>query len=292
MLWLEVRPPAGDQNEELDKFVETFAGKKDDDPRSHLLTFEGARCVGRLGGTFLNPKLYFVREITAAEDVDADTVALALGAYLAREFFRDGVEILTWDKPEAEAINDCLRRSGFVVDKEKAFVKKNVQGFTSPHEDPFSYRTLAEIGDDRFIEIMVEAATGDPFEDPDSTDPREEFQELVDYAGNRFDPTWWRVAYLDDRPVGIVLPQEFDDREHEGSLFYVGVLPEFRGRGFGKILHAGGLAFLAQHGVTDYIGSTDTRNHPMMRVFEANGCNRTGTQLFYKALRKDEGWTT
>jgi len=234
-----------------------------------------------------------VREITAVEDddVDADTVRLALGAYLALEFVSDGTEILGWDKPEAEEINDCLRRSGFVVGKEKAFVKKDVDGYSSPYEDPFSYRTLAEIGDDRFIKIMVEAAIGDPFENPTASDPKEEFQELIDYAGSRFDPTWWRVAYLDDTPVGVVLPQEFDDREHEGSIFYVGIRPEFRGHGFGKILHAGGLAFLAEHGVTRYIGSTDTRNHPMMRVFETSGCTRTGTQLFYKALRRDEGRT-
>jgi hypothetical protein len=28
------------------------------------------------------------------------------------------------------------------------------------------------------------------------------------------------------------------------------------------------------------VGSTDTRNGPMLKVFEANGCPRTGTQLF------------
>jgi GNAT superfamily N-acetyltransferase len=133
---------------------------------------------------------------------------------------------------------------------------------------------------------MAPASEGDPFEDDSSRDPRAEFRELTSFAGAAFDPTWWRVAYLDRDPIGVVLPQTFSNRKNEGTLFYVAVLPEFRGRGFGRILHASGLAFLAERGVTRYIGSTDARNLPMISVFRANGCEQTGRQLFYRALRK------
>ncbi len=30
---------------------------------------------------------------------------------------------------------------------------------------------------------------------------------------------------------------------------------------------------LTERGVTRYVGSTDTRNRPMLKVFEANGCS-------------------
>jgi ribosomal protein S18 acetylase RimI-like enzyme len=50
----------------------------------------------------------------------------------------------------------------------------------------------------------------------------------------------------------------------QGTLFYVAVLPAFRGRGYGRALHAGGLAMLAERGVTRYVGSTDTRNDPIL----------------------------
>jgi RimJ/RimL family protein N-acetyltransferase len=289
MLWLGVAPTDGDPAEQLKELTEELAREDDRDPRSRLLAFKAETAVGRLEGVFLNPTLYFIRKILATDDAATERIGDAFAAYLAPEFRRDGISILVWDKPEAEMINRCLRRSGFVVDKEKAFVKKDVSGYRAPEEDPLEYETLSDLGEDRFIELLSEAAAGDPFEDVSKRDPRHDFRELVEYAGSAFDATCWRVASLEGRPVGVVLPQEFADSEHEGTLFYVGVLPEFRGRGFGTILHASGLAFLAEHGVTKYIGSTDTRNHPMMRVFERNGCTRTGTQLFYKALRKTEG---
>jgi hypothetical protein len=52
-------------------------------------------------------------------------------------------------------------------------------------------------------------------------------------------------------------------------------------------LHAAGLEFLARNGIQHYVGSTDSRNMPMLAVFAANGCRSTGSQLFYKALRKE-----
>jgi ribosomal protein S18 acetylase RimI-like enzyme len=254
--------------------------------RCLLLALENGLPVGRLEGTFLNPKLYFVRELLASDQADRSEVAAALASYLGSSFAPEGIEVLSWDRPDATHINAALERAGFVVNKEKIFVQKNLQAFRAARDDPFVYRSLAEIGEDRFLEIMIRAAQGDPFEDVTARDPRSDFRDLVDYAGTRFDPTWWRVAYLDRDPVGVVLPQVFSDRTNEGTLFYVGVLPEFRGRGFGRMLHASGLAFLAGRGITRYIGSTDARNFPMIAVFRANGCEQTGRQLFYRALKR------
>jgi GNAT superfamily N-acetyltransferase len=110
---------------------------------------------------------------------------------------------------------------------------------------------------------------------------------LIEYAGKRFDPTWWRIAYVESEPAGVVLPQAFEKRDNEGTLFYVAVRPAFRGRGYGRVLHAAGLEFLSRKGIVKYVGSTDARNFPMLAVFQTNGCRQTGTQLFYKAVRKE-----
>lgn len=252
-----------------------------------LLAVENGRPVGRLEGTFLNPKLYFVRELLASDEADRGEVAAALAKYLGSSFAPEGIEVLSWDRPDAVHINAALERTGFVVSKAKIFVEKDLRAFRAAQEDPFVYRSLAEIGEDRFLEIMSRAAEGDPFEDVAARDPRRDFRDLVGYAGAAFDPTWWRVAYLGRDPVGVVLPQVFSDRTNEGTLFYVGVLPEFRGRGFGRMLHASGLAFLAGRGITRYVGSTDARNFPMIAVFRANGCEQTGRQLFYRALKRE-----
>jgi RimJ/RimL family protein N-acetyltransferase len=284
--WLELEPPPEDPAERLREFVEHFAEKGRQDPRCFLVAFDEDRVVGTLEGLFFDPEVYFIRKVSVAEDAARPSVEMAFGKYLAPSFAEDSVLVLAWDRPDAAAINRLLTVSDFVIEKRKAFVRKDLTEYRLPYEDPFSYRSLAEVGEEGFLEIMTAAAHGDPFENVEGRDPKEDFDELVKYAGSKFDDTWWSIAYLDDRPVGVVLPQEFSDADGEGTLFYVGVLPEFRGKHFGRILHARGLAFLRSHGVLKYAGSTDTRNLPMMRVFEVNGCERTGTQLFYKPLSK------
>ena len=287
--WLLVNPSLPASTEDRREIADLLSKKGREDPRCLLLALEGGRPVGRLEGVFLNPRLYFIRELLASNDVDRDTVCSALAGFVGPSFADHGIEVLSWDRPDSAHINAALGRAGFVVNKEKIFVEKDLRAFRTGREDPFVYRSLAEIGEDRFIEVMAEAATGDPFEDVGTRDPRSDFADLISYAGASFDPTWWCVAYLDRNPIGVVLPQVFSDRTNEGTLFYVGVLPEFRGRGFGRILHSSGLGRLARRGVERYVGSTDARNLPMIAVFRANGCAQTGRQLFYRALRKERG---
>jgi GNAT superfamily N-acetyltransferase len=288
--WLRVERGSPPLPESARKIRETLANAGPEGARCLLLAVRDGRPVGRLQGIFLNPKLYFIRELLTSDDADRDVVDTALLRYLRSSFSADGIEVLSWDRSESARVNKALERAGFVVNKEKVFVERDLERFEPRHEDPFRYRSLAEIGEDRFLEVMSEAAVGDPFEEPGRRDPRSDFRDLIAYAGARFDPTWWRVAYLGRDPVGVVLPQVYSDRANEGTLFYVGVLPAFRGRGFGRALHASGLAFLACRGVRRYVGSTDARNLPMIAVFRANGCGQTGRQLFYRALRtKPEG---
>jgi ribosomal protein S18 acetylase RimI-like enzyme len=284
--WLLVDSDSGPSPEGARRIREVLARSGPEGARCLLLAYRAGRAVGRLEGVFLNPRLYFIRELLTSDDADGDAVVAALVGYLGASFSEDGTEVLSWDRSESARVNRALERAAFVIHKEKVFVERDLERFVSERADPFGYRSLAEIGEDRFLEVMIEASTGDPFEDPGSRDPRSDFRDLIEYAGERFDPTWWRVAYLERSPVGIVLPQAFSDRTNEGTLFYVGVLPEFRGRGFGKVLHESGLGFLAARGVKRYVGSTDARNLPMIAVFRANRCDQTGRQLFYRALRR------
>jgi ribosomal protein S18 acetylase RimI-like enzyme len=113
-------------------------------------------------------------------------------------------------------------------------------------------------------------------------DPEADFQELVELAGDRYDPGSWFIAEIGSDTVGVLLPQVLPDAGTEGTLFYVGVLPAFRGRGYGRALHAAGLSMLAERGAEDYVGSTDTRNQPMLRIFQKNGCELAATQLFFR----------
>jgi ribosomal protein S18 acetylase RimI-like enzyme len=270
------------ESEKLTEFRQLFEERSSRDPRSFLVALAGARAAGRLKGLFLNDKLYFIQELHCAEGLPCSVVEDALACYLGDSFSSDGIGILSWDRTRSAEINAALERAGFEVEKKKAFVARGLKGELPECEVDFTFRSLFEVGKPAFLRTMTEAAQGDPFEDVTDGDPEADFNELVEGAGNRFDPASWMLALVGDDVVGVVLPQEFPGHDKEGTLFYVAVLPAFRGRGYGRALHASGLSMLAECGVTRYVGSTDTRNGPMLKVFEANGCPQTGTQLFYR----------
>jgi ribosomal protein S18 acetylase RimI-like enzyme len=291
-LWFELdaagEPDAGSEPgaraepEKLAEFRRLFEQRSSRDPRSFLVALTGTRSAGRLKGLFLNDKLYFIQELECAEGLPCSVVEDALVCHLGDSFSGAGIGILSWDRTRSAEVNAALERAGFEVEKKKAFVARGLKGDLPERGVDFAFRSLFEVGKPEFLRIMTEAAQGDPFEDVTDGDPEADFNELVEGAGNRFDPASWMLAQVGDDVVGVVLPQELPGDDKEGTLFYVAVLPAFRGRGYGRALHAAGLSMLAERGVTRYVGSTDTRNAPMLRVFEANGCPQTGTQLFYR----------
>ncbi len=270
------------ESEKLSEFRRLFEERSARDPRSFLVALIGARAAGRLEGLFLDDKLYFVRELRCAEGLPCSVVEDALVGHLAPSFSRDGIGVLSSDRPKNAEVNSALERTGFEVEKRKAFVARGLAGELPKPRVEFTFRTLAEVGRAEFIRVMTKAAEGDPFEDMAVRQPEDDFRELTAAAGDRFDPASWMLALVGDDVVGVVLPQEFPGHDEDGTLYYVAVLPAFRGRGYGRALHASGLSMLAERGVTRYVGSTDTRNGPMLKVFEANGCPQTGTQLFYR----------
>ena len=71
---------------------------------------------------------------------------------------------------------------------------------------------------------------------------------------------------------GISIPHIEQGTTDEGRMFYFGVVPEQREKGYGKIFHAISLELLKTLGAKIYVGSTDTENISMRKIFEANGC--------------------
>lgn len=207
----------------------------------------------------------------------ADFAAIALT--LAKEVAHCD-ELLSWDEPRRVRLHTALQQAGFRAFRRKLLVTRDLTD-SLPRGGDFTWRTLAEVGEDAFIALMTRAGEGDPFPAADF-DPRREWRELLEHAGASFDPQRWRVAIVDDEPVGVVLPTPYPEAPDEGTLSYVGVLPAFRGRGLGSGLHASGLRLLADAGCRVYRGSTDERNTAMARVFERNDCPVTGVQVFLR----------
>ena len=228
-------------------------------------------------GRYLNSSTYvlkdFVDESTKTQCINA---LLALANELSSETY-----IMTDTRSEAALKNELLERAGYSIQKKKLFVENTFDSLPQKPDGELSLRSLKDIGKAKFLELLTLASAGDPFEDGHNS-PDEEYAELVTHAGPAFNPADWYVVCKKESAIGVLLPQTYADKPTEGSLFYIGVLPEYRGHGFGRSLHALGLWILKSRGVTRYVGSTDVSNKAMVSIFLKNGCKKVMERLFWQ----------
>jgi RimJ/RimL family protein N-acetyltransferase len=145
-----------------------------------------------------------------------------------------------------------------------------------------SFRTLEEVGEDAFVEAMREVSEGTL-----DREIRGECERLgAQRAAREFfedarrveqDPAWWQLAYAPDGElIGLVMPAE-----PPGFLtvFYVGVVPGMRGRGYVDDLLTAGTATLLEARRREgndkpLRADTDVANEPMAAAFERVGWAR------------------
>jgi RimJ/RimL family protein N-acetyltransferase/predicted N-acetyltransferase YhbS len=91
-----------------------------------------------------------------------------------------------------------------------------------------------------------------------------------------FKPSEWLLGYLaDGRLCGLVVPQRLDEKE--GTINYIGVVPELRGSGYGFDLLVKGTALLQQKGFKTVVAETDSENLPFHAQLEKAGYRHHGT---------------
>jgi GNAT superfamily N-acetyltransferase len=105
-------------------------------------------------------------------------------------------------------------------------------------------------------------------------------QEVYDLLPQYFErqSDWWRVGKDGQgQTVGFVLPVTFREERFwregrpQGTIFYMGVLPEFRGKGYGlALVHEATRVFLAA-GCWRVFCDTGTTNAPMVQAFRHAG---------------------
>ncbi|MBY6037760.1 GNAT family N-acetyltransferase [Fictibacillus nanhaiensis] len=97
------------------------------------------------------------------------------------------------------------------------------------------------------------------------------------------------VFYMQNRPIAVCIPHIEPGTEDEGRLFYFGLLPEERGKGYASKLHNDSLYLLKKMGASYYIGSTHESNKAMQKLFTRSGCKenaRKSSYYYYFSFKK------
>lgn len=103
--------------------------------------------------------------------------------------------------------------------------------------------------------------------------------------GGRFDPSLWTILALRGRPVGALL---LNEAQHAAGLdlVYLGLVPEARGRGFGRVLLARAISLAQARGDRSIMLAVDEENAPALRLYRAAGFRRTAQRRAFVASVK------
>jgi RimJ/RimL family protein N-acetyltransferase len=182
-----------------------------------------------------------------------------------------------YDRPKIK----LLAENGFKIYYSKMIYTKNLDEHEFLYKDIFQYRTLEETGKEDFLKIFKNVL----YDDPEANeDYRIQFKDMIEHAGTKYNPKKWFLVMLNGKPIGVILPQRFESKESIGGIFHIGLIPEERNKGYGKILFSKCLQLLKEDGIKKYIGSTNINNISMRKVFESGSCQEWFKRNFYKAV--------
>ena len=225
-------------------------------------------------------------------DVDWEGDYAAVGTRLlegildeARALGAEEIEHVVDDPPicpqfqhHAESRIEILERVGFSLRRETSRFER-CETETPAGRGRLTFRTLDEVGENPFVEAIATVSEGTL-----DREIREEGQRLgAERAAREFfedaqrvthDTAWWRLAYAPNGELaGLVMPAAPPGFL---TIFYVGVVPDMRGRSYVDDLLAAGTATLleANRNEKPLIADTDVSNKPMAAAFERAGWTR------------------
>ena len=207
-------------------------------------------------------------------DLDSDEYDNIVAQFVAKTKGQ-GIRVIATNTPRMLVI-DFLEAAGMQVQSTKILYSKVLTDTSS--ELFFTPVAAGSIPFSEFKVLFREVSEGDP-EISDDIDA--ELEEMIEMAGDQYNIDNWKLAYREGTCVGLVCPQLYPDEPSIGSIFYLGLRPDFREKGWGSKLHADGLALLKQRNAEKYMGSTRLENQPMNNIFRKNGCEEVVRQLFY-----------
>jgi ribosomal protein S18 acetylase RimI-like enzyme len=149
------------------------------------------------------------------------------------------------------------------------------------------FRSLAVVGEDAFTEAARRVTEGTLDRDDQADIAKFGLHEagrmyMAVLKDVEFLPAEWQLGYLPDGALcGLVVPQHIEVAG-EGTINYIGVVPELRGSGYGFDLLMKGTALLQRRGLKTVVAETDVENRPLHAEIERAGYRHDGTLRVFR----------
>ena len=258
-------------------------------PEAHLVAERAGRIVGRMESVLNEPYSAVLIDPIVCDGEDVEEVARVLigeGLGVARSIGAAQVElILESYLPYLERMGALVTELGFRRTFEKALYMCDLAAFSpGVSGQPLEFRSIAEAGNAAAIRVISEVLKTPLNRFEMDVAPSSMFEERKDLCRRNgvFHPEDWLIAYQRSREVGIVMPALTELVTRRGTILFVGVIPEARGRGLGLALTLKGLQTIASRTPTALLDSTDVQNTPMRKILERLGYSLTAIQHYFE----------
>lgn len=251
---------------EFDRDRDAWVARAGDEIVAYAWVFEGladVRVRPSARGRGLGRRMLEVVEARAAEQGSRDG------------YLRQNVTNLM---PDARAL---LERNGYVYSHHYTRMDIDLGGPVSVPGPPegVTLRTYEVGPDDATVHAAFNRAWSQYEGERWKPEPLERWMDAVE--SEDFDPAHWHVAVQGDDVVGFCLGERYG--EH-GWIQYLGIVPEHRGRGLGRLLLLRGLAGFFDDGVRRVELTVSSANVPAARaLYDSVGMREV---LRYENLKK------
>lgn len=259
------------------------------DPWTALLAHEGGRLRAVLQGLPTIAGFRILEVLAAPGDLEP-----ALDAFidaLAGEFPGQRIEARVVHHGEHRApLDTTLSGRGAKLALEQVLYALDIDEPALADSTSLVCRSYEGVGKVAAVELLGRIFAGAGRSGRMSSDAlRELDQMLLDATGasSRPDTSLWRIVFEGDEPIGLFFPHLLGDAARSGTLLYLGLVEEWRGRGRAHAMGHATRRALYEAGARRYVEATESDNAAARGALEKYGCVATGEVHRYYVVRPE-----
>jgi len=177
------------------------------------------------------------------------------------------------ERPQFQPLLRLLTEVGFQKTQSRIEYQSEVKKLPSEHGTPLKWKPLPDLGPDNLdnaARVLQMCGQGDPDWNPEDN-PRELLSSYLEDTVLSGGPECVHIGFHEDQEAAIAIAQ-VNPSTKWSRITYMGVVPEFRKKGYGRWVHRHGFSMMKEQGGKLYVGGTVSDNKVMQKLFLSHGC--------------------